>query len=264
MSDFFSESDHPDLVDIPLKGKYLAEAVVLLREKRDSFIKEFDWMAKRGLVQLGGIYAIYSNLADYFDTPQAREFGFTLSEVEILLKQFIANPSADFEETMDHLKLAEDKSELEKRDQLTDALESNVAVDFRSTFSTCLAVQEGREADYQKVLDDYYADEQNRIESDMIPKLIENASRTEKLTTLAEWYLSFEALSDLTATQQARGSLVTPLKRYEVGVAQKLYENLVAAAFEIDTDTAAGKEDLRKTLGEIHNVAYPQPQRKMG
>ena len=259
MNDFFSESEHPDLFVTPLKGKFLAEVSVSLREKRDAFIKEFDWMAKQGMVQLGGIYAVYSELADYLDTPKAKEFGFTLSEIEILLKQHLISPSDNFEDTIEQLRLAEGQPELEKRDMLTDALENHVALDLRSIFSACLAVQEGREADFQEVLDGYYADEQQRIEVEMLPELKE-AQPVEKYQTLGEWYLSFAALSDQASGQKARGSLIAPLKLYEVKRARELYENLVADTLEIDTDSAAGRELLSKALQQIQNLVSSSQQ----
>jgi len=245
---YFFDKDHsPDLLDVALKGKYLAEVSILLREQRDILIKALAQLPKQEVVQPGGMIVILSTLADYFDNPKAQQFGISLSETEAVLDKLMANPSASMEEMREQLRSASNNdSPQEIKMQLNDSIEGGTALALRNIFSACIAIQEQREADYKKLMDGHYADAEKHLGT-FLPQL-QNLPEQNRLMNAVGMCITMNYLYDIAKSQKARRSPVADLTRYQTEKAEEVYKNFVANLFNIDTDTQAGKSQLQEKL----------------
>ena len=250
MNYFFNLTNYPDFLDIPLKDTYLSELSILLREQRDLMIEQEGKEEDKEILRLGSLFTLYSDLAHYFenafDDAQGKQPAVTLAGIDAVLGHFIASASASIEETSQHIRSAGASGD---QTAINDVIKDGIAMNLRHDFSACLAAQEDRVADYQQLMDRFFAGMKQQIDMAM-PKL-KLLPEEEKLETAAMMSGSFSFGLALAKRQQDRRSPIAPLTQYRVKKAQETYEGAVANMFDIDTGTRAGKIQLEEKLHAV-------------
>jgi hypothetical protein len=169
----FDHDDCPDLLETPLKGKYLKELVAMLVEEA----KAYDFCLKANSILLdsrgesykiellektqrsldSGVKRMYQQLVARLSDDKVAQFGITLEDLPAIFRDVILTPQVDtIDEAARSIEAAAEEPTEYRVAAFSDAAESQIMLRLKQHFSKCLAVQEGRENDYINMLDKQY------------------------------------------------------------------------------------------------------------